>query len=88
MPSRTAAVRFSRSSFSTTRSECSLWRKPRPKRSRPQASSTASPMCPNGGWPTSCPSPIASVRSSLSRSARATVREIWVASSVCVSRVR
>ena len=32
--------------------------------------------------------PIASVRSSLRRSARATVREICVTSSVCVSRVR
>ena len=53
------------SSGSTTRSECSLCRKPRPKRSRPHASSTPSPMCPNGGWPRSCPSPIASVRSSL-----------------------
>ena len=33
-------------------------------------------MCPKGGCPRSWPSPIASVRSSLSRSARATVREI------------
>ena len=41
-----------------------------------------------GGWPRSCPRPIASVRSSFSRSARATVREIPHASSVCVSRVR
>ena len=65
MPSRTGAVRLSRSSSSTTRSECSLWRKPRPKRSRAQRSSTSSPMWPNGGWPRSCPSPIASVRSSL-----------------------
>ena len=45
---------------------------------------TASPMWPNGGWPRSCPSPIASVRSSLSPSARATVRAICVTSSVCV----
>ena len=43
MPSRTGSVRLrprpSRSSTSTTRSECSLWRKPRPKRSRSAASS-------------------------------------------------
>jgi len=61
---------------------------PRPKRARPQRSSTSSPMWPNGGCPRSCPRPIASVRSSLSRSARATVREICVVSSVCVRRVR
>src|SRR2546430_761123 len=30
-------------------------------------------MWPNAGWPRSCPSPMASVRSSLSRRARATV---------------
>ncbi len=43
MPSRTSCVRFSprpsRSSTSTTRSECSLWRKLRSKRSRSAASS-------------------------------------------------
>ena len=88
MPSRTGSVTLRSSSTSTTRTECSLWRNPRPKRSRPQRSSTSSPMCPNGGWPRSCPTPIASVRSSLSRSARATVREMPVTSSVCVSRVR
>ena len=88
MPSRTGSVRFRSSSTSTTRTECSLWRNPRPKRSRPHMSSTSSPMCPNGGWPTSWPMPIASTRSSLSRSARPTVREICVASSVWVSRVR
>ena len=32
--------------------------------------------------------PIASTRSSLSASARATVRAIWVTSMVCVMRVR
>ena len=37
-------------------------------------SSACSPMWPNGGWPRSWPSAIASVRSSLSASARATVR--------------
>jgi len=88
MPSRTGSVRLRSSSTSTTRSECSLWRNPVPKRSRRQASSTASPMCPNGGWPRSCPTPMASVRSSLRRSARATVRETCVTSSVWVSRVR
>ena len=66
IPSRTGSVRLRRSSTSTTRSECSLWRKPRPKRSRAQRSSTSSPMWPNGGWPRSWPSPIASTRSSLS----------------------
>ena len=53
-PARSGSAR---SSTSTTRSECSLWRKPRPKRSRPQRSSTSSPMWPNGGWPTSWPEP-------------------------------
>jgi hypothetical protein len=43
---------------------------------------------PNGGWPMSWPRPIASTRSSLSRSARATPRAIAVVSSVCVMRVR
>ena len=52
------------------------------------ASSAASPAWPNGGWPMSWPSPIASVRSSFSRSARATTRAIPVVSSVCVMRVR
>src|SRR3954452_7904130 len=45
-------------------------------------------MWPNGAWPRSCPRPIASTRSSFRRSARATVREIWVTSSVWVRRVR
>ena len=52
------------------------------------SSSAASPAWPNGGWPMSCPSPIASARSSFSRSARATTRAIPVVSSVCVMRVR
>jgi hypothetical protein len=43
---------------------------------------------PERGCPRSWPSPIASVRSSFRRSARATPREIPVVSSVCVSRVR
>ena len=51
-------------------------------------SSASSPACPNGGWPRSWPRPIASVRSSFSRSARATVREMPQASIVWVSRVR
>ena len=76
--------RPSRSSTSTTRSECSLWRKRRPKRSRRASSSASSPACPNGVCPRSWPSPIASTRSSFSRSARATPREIPVVSSVCV----
>ena len=92
MPSRTSHVRLSprpsRSSRSTTRSECSLCRKPRPPRSRTTSSSACSPACPNGGWPRSWPSPIASTRSSFSRSARATPRAMPVVSSVCVSRVR
>ena len=70
MPSRTASVRLrprpSRSSTSTTRSECSLCQNRSPKRSARHSSSASSPMWPNGGWPRSCPSPIASVRSSLS----------------------
>ena len=59
-------------------------------RSAPAAPRRArsSPACPNGGWPMSCPRPIASTRSSFSRSARATPREIAVVSSVCVMRVR
>ena len=52
------------------------------------SSSASSPACPNGVWPMSCPSPIASTRSSFSRSARATTREIAVVSSVWVMRVR
>ena len=67
-----------------SRSECSLWRKPGPNRSRSSSSSASSPAWPNGGWPMSCPSPIASVRSSFRRSARATPRAIPVVSSVCV----
>ena len=47
-----------------------------------------SPVWPNGVWPVSWPSPIASVRSSFSLSARATPRAIAVVSSVCVIRVR
>ena len=43
---------------------------------------------PEGRMPEVVPSPIASVRSSFSPSARATVREMKQASSVCVSRVR
>ena len=69
------------------RSECSLWRNPEPSRFR-QRSSASSPVWPNGGWPRSCPSAIASVRSSFSRSARATPREIPATSSVWVMRVR
>ena len=46
------------------------------------------PACPNGVWPMSWPRPIASTRSSLSRSARATTREIADVSRVCVMRVR
>ncbi len=70
------------------RRDCSLCRKRRPYRADRMRSSAFSPACPNGGWPTSWPRPIASVRSSLSRSARATTREIAVVSSVCVMRVR
>ena len=92
MPSRTSHVRLRpwppRSSRSTTRSECSLWRKPPRPRSRSSSSIASSPAWPNGGWPTSCPTAIASVRSSFRRSARATPRAIPAASSVCVSRVR
>src|SRR3954454_18083021 len=92
MPSRTSHVRLrprpSRSRCSTTRSECSLWRKPLAPRSRSSSSSACSPACPKGGWPRSWPSPIASSRSSLRRRARATPRAIPVVSSVCVSRVR
>src|SRR3954451_4754976 len=92
IPSRTSHVRLSprpsRSSLSTTRSECSLWRKPPSPRSRKSSSSACSPAWPNGGWPTSCPTAIASVRSSFRRRARATPRAIPAASSVCVSRVR
>ena len=40
------------------------------------SSSARSPACPNGVCPRSCPSAIASVKSSFSRSARATVRAI------------
>ena len=64
-----------RSSTSTMRSECSLCRNPEPSRFR-QRSSASSPVWPNGGWPRSWPSAIASVRSSFSRSARATPREM------------
>ena len=66
MPSRTSHVRFSDSAM---RSDCSLWRKPRPNRSRRHSSSASSPAWPNGGWPMSWPRPIASVRSSFSCSA-------------------
>ena len=48
----------------------------------------SSPAWPNGGWPMSWARAMASVRSSLSRSRRATVRAICVTSRVCVSRVR
>ena len=48
----------------------------------------ASPAWPNGGCPMSWPRPIASVRSSFSRSARATTRAIPVVSRVWVMRVR
>ena len=85
IPSRTSAVRLSASAI---RSDCSLWRKPVPKRSRRQTSSCSSPAWPNGGCPVSWPSPIASVRSSFNLSARATTRAIPVVSSVCVIRVR
>src|SRR3954451_10670174 len=92
MPSRTSHVRLrprpSRSSRSTTRSECSLWRKPPRPRSRSNSSSACSPAWPNGGRPTSWPTATASVRSSFRRSARATPRAIPGASSVCVSLVR
>ena len=70
------------------RSECWLWWKLWPVRACSAALSASSPACPNGGWPRSWPSAIASVRSSLSRSARATVREMPTTSSVWVSRVR
>ncbi len=79
MPSRTSAVRFSprpsRSSTSTTRTECSLWWNSDPY-ARSERSSASSPVWPNGGWPRSWPSAIASVRSSFSLSARATAREM------------
>ena len=73
MPSRTSSVRFSRSAI---RSDCSLWRNRRPKRVCSAESSASSPACPNGVCPVSWPRPIASTRSSLSLSARATTREI------------
>ena len=69
-------------------SDCSLWRKRRPNAALSASSSACSPACPNGVWPVSWPRPIASTRSSLRRSARATTREIAVVSSVCVMRVR
>ena len=52
-----------------------MCRKGRPSARDRQSSSTSSPMCPNGGCPRSWPSPIASVRSSFSRSARDGARD-------------
>ena len=61
MPSRTSALRFSpcpsRSSCSTTRSDCLTWWKP----SGMSFASTFSPAWPNGVWPRSWPITIASV---------------------------
>ena len=52
---------------------------PARRRARAASSSSAcSPAWPNGGWPRSWPRPIASTRSSFSRSARATPRAIPV----------
>ena len=47
-----------------------------------------SPQWPKGVWPRSCPSAIASVRSSFKASAREMEREIWDTSRVCARRVR
>ena len=85
IPSQTSWVRLS---LRAIRCDCSLCRKRSPNRDLSAASSASSPAWPNGVWPRSCPSPIASVRSSFSASARATTREIAVVSSVCVIRVR
>ena len=79
MPSRTSSrqvqpapsARARRRRAASARSGGSRGRSARCRHS----SSTASPMWPNGGWPRSWPRPIASARSSLSRSARATVRD-------------
>src|SRR5712692_8499834 len=90
MPSRTSQVRLSPrrparvSRQSTMRSDCSLWRKRRPRNSL----STYSPRWPKGVCPRSCPRQMASARSSFSSSALAMVRATWVTSSVWVRRIR
>ena len=57
----------------------------RPARST--GDSASSPVWPNGEWPTSWPSAIASASGSLRLSAAASARAIWVTCSVCVRRV-
>ena len=75
------------------RAPCSLWAKRRretpssgsiPRQRARQRERARSPSWPKGVWPRSCPRAMASVRSSLSRSARAMVRAIWETSSVWV----
>ena len=87
MPWRTCSVRFSPlpsfSSRSTTLRLWAAWRYP------PSCSlfTSLSPTWPNGVCPRSCPSAIASVRSSLRFRALEMVRAIWATSRVWVSRV-
>ena len=65
-----------------------MWRKPPPKRSLMQRVEHGLAEVAEGRVAEVVPRPIASVRSSFNPSARATVRETCVTSSVCVSRVR
>ena len=53
-----------------------------------KGSSASSLAWPPGPWPQSCPSAMASVRATLSPSARATPVATWATSSAWVSRVR
>ena len=53
-----------------------------------QSFSASWPAWPNGVWPRSCASAIASTRSSFRRRLRATERPICATSRLCVSRVR
>src|SRR5690554_309868 len=83
MPSSTSQLRLSGSSRERVRTpwaECS--HSPSTKGVR-----ASSPVWPNGEWPTSWARQIASVRSSLSPSARAMARPTWVTWMVWVIRV-
>ena len=84
MPSRTSQVRFGSSSTSKMRTLCAAWCQPSGGK---YGESASSPVCPNGEWPTSWPSAIASASGSLRHSAAASERAICVTCSVCVRRV-
>ena len=84
MPSRTSQVRFASSSTSQMRTLCAAWCQPSGAK---YGESASSPVCPNGEWPTSWPSAIASASGSLRLSAAASERATWVTCIVCVRRV-